>query len=68
MVVKSQRQKSRREFLAGAGAFTLAAAVAGPASAAMGPDDKFDLVTRARRCSIRANRCAADAPSAFAMA
>ena len=46
MIVKSQRQKSRREFLAGAGAFTLAVAVAGPASAAMGPDDKFDLVIK----------------------
>jgi dihydroorotase len=37
---------SRRDFLAGAGAFTLAAAVAGPARAAMGPNDKFDLVIK----------------------
>src|SRR4029453_10725260 len=36
----------RREFLAGAGACALAAAAAGPASAAMGPDDKFDLVIK----------------------
>src|SRR5262249_31323300 len=33
-------------FLAGAGAFTLAATAAGPASAPMGPDDKFDLVIK----------------------
>jgi dihydroorotase len=46
MIVKSQRQKSRREFLTGAGAFALAAAAGGPASAAMGPDDKFDLVIK----------------------
>ncbi len=45
MVVTSQHQKSRREFLAGAGASALAAA-AGPARAAMRPDDKFDLVIK----------------------
>src|SRR5262245_19093685 len=44
MNARSQRERSRREFLAGAGARALAAASAGPARAAMGPDDKFDLV------------------------
>src|SRR5262245_12896177 len=46
MNAKSQRKRSRREFLAGAGACALAAASAGPARAAMGPDDKFDLVIK----------------------
>ncbi len=45
MVFMSQHRKSRREFLAGAGALALAAA-AGPARAAMRPDDKFDLVIK----------------------
>ena len=44
MKARSGRQRSRRQFLAGAGSFALAAAAAGPARAAMGPDDKFDLV------------------------
>src|SRR5262249_46318343 len=46
MKARSQRESSRREFLAGAGASALAAAGAGPARAAMGPDDKFDLVIK----------------------
>jgi dihydroorotase len=37
---------SRREFLATAGSFALAAATAGPARAAMGPNDKFDLLIK----------------------
>src|SRR6266513_4488596 len=37
---------SRRDFLASAGAFALAAASHDPARAAMGPDDKFDLVIK----------------------
>jgi len=45
MNARSQRKSSRREFLAGAGACALAAG-AGPARAAMGPDDKFDLVIK----------------------
>jgi dihydroorotase len=40
------RGRSRREFLAGAGSFALAAALPGQARAAMGPDDKFDLVIK----------------------
>jgi dihydroorotase len=49
MVAKSQYDSSRREFLASAGAFALAAAattVAGPARAAMGPNEKFDLLIK----------------------
>jgi len=41
------RGPSRREFLAGAGSFALAAAMPGQACAAMGPDDKFDLLIKA---------------------
>jgi dihydroorotase len=41
------RGPSRRELLAGAGSFALAAAMPGQARAAMGPDDKFDLVIKA---------------------
>ena len=37
---------SRRDFLATAGSFALAAAMVGPARAAMGPNDKFDLVIK----------------------
>jgi dihydroorotase len=37
---------SRREFLSSAGSFALAAAMPGPARAAMGPNDKFDLVVK----------------------
>ena len=37
---------SRREFLGSAGSAALAAAVGGPAHAAMGPNDKFDLVIK----------------------
>ena len=40
------RERSRREFLSGAGSFAFAAALAGPARAAMAPDDKFDLVIK----------------------
>jgi dihydroorotase len=42
----SRRKPSRRDFLAAAGSFALAAATAGPARAAMGPNDKFDLVIK----------------------
>jgi dihydroorotase len=42
----SRRQTSRRDFLTAAGSFALAAAVTGPAHAAMGPNDKFDLVIK----------------------
>ena len=42
-----RRRRSRREFLAGAGSFALAAALPGQAPGAMGPDDKFDLVIKA---------------------
>jgi dihydroorotase len=37
---------SRRELLATAGSFALGAAIGGPARAAMGPNDKFDLVVK----------------------
>jgi dihydroorotase len=37
---------SRRDFLSSAGSFALAGAIGGPARAAMGPDDKFDLVIK----------------------
>jgi dihydroorotase len=37
---------SRRDFLAGAGAAALTAATGGRAPAAMGPDDKFDLLIK----------------------
>jgi dihydroorotase len=37
---------SRRDFLAGAGAAALTAAIGGRALAAMGPDDKFDLLIK----------------------
>src|SRR5262245_16155681 len=46
MNARSQRERSRREFVAGAGACALAAAGVGPARAAMGPDDKFDLLIK----------------------
>jgi dihydroorotase len=42
----SRRQTSRRDFLTTAGSFALAAATAGPARAAMGPNDKFDLLIK----------------------
>jgi dihydroorotase len=37
---------TRRDFLAGAGSLALATALDRPAGAAMGPDDKFDLVIK----------------------
>jgi dihydroorotase len=37
---------SRRDFLVGAGSVALATAIGGPARAAMGPNDKFDLVIK----------------------
>jgi dihydroorotase len=37
---------SRREFLSSAGSFAVAAALGGSAHAAMGPNDKFDLVIK----------------------
>src|SRR5437667_3984129 len=37
---------TRRQFLATAGSFALIAASKGPAGAAMGPNDKFDLVIK----------------------
>jgi dihydroorotase len=43
---RADRARSRREFLSGAGSFAFAAALAGPARAAMAPDDKFDLVIK----------------------
>ena len=46
MNAKSWSEKSRREFLAGAGSFAVAVAAGGPARAAMGPNDKFDLVIK----------------------
>jgi hypothetical protein len=59
---------SRRRFLStGAASATLAAA-GGPALAAMGPDDKFDLVIKVATCSIRASLCAGGATSASATA
>jgi dihydroorotase len=42
----SRRQSSRRDFLTTAGSFALAAAVTGPARAAMGPNDKYDLLIK----------------------
>jgi dihydroorotase len=42
----ADRERSRREFLSGAGSFAFAAARARPARAAMAPDDKFDLVIK----------------------
>jgi dihydroorotase len=46
MPANPRRGASRREFLTSAASFALAGAVAGPARAAMGPDDKFDLVIK----------------------
>ena len=46
MKAKSGRQRSRRQFLAGAGSFAIAVAAGGRTHAAMGPDDKFDLVVK----------------------
>jgi dihydroorotase len=46
MIARSHRESSRRAFLAGAGSFTLATLSAGSARAAMGPDDKFDLLIK----------------------
>jgi dihydroorotase len=46
MSAKPSRGASRREFLTSAGSFALGCAIAGPARAAMGPDDKFDLVIK----------------------
>jgi dihydroorotase len=46
MSAKSSRGASRREFLTSAASFALGCAVASPARAAMGPDDKFDLVIK----------------------
>ncbi|MGZ3347476.1 MAG: amidohydrolase family protein [Xanthobacteraceae bacterium] len=43
---RADHERSRREFLSGAGSFAFAAALAGPARAAMAPDDKFDLVIK----------------------
>src|SRR6186997_3478736 len=44
---RPDRERSRREFLSGAGSFALAAAMPRQAIAAMGPDDKFDLLIKA---------------------
>ena len=46
MSTKASRDTSRREFLGSAASFALGCAIAGPARAAMGPDDKFDLVIK----------------------
>src|SRR5712671_1698466 len=46
MSTKASRDTSRREFLGTASSFALGCAIAGPARAAMGPDDKFDLVIK----------------------
>jgi dihydroorotase len=46
MFARSPRDASRREFLTSTASFLLGCAVAGPARAAMGPDDKFDLVIK----------------------
>jgi dihydroorotase len=46
MSAKPSRGASRRAFLTSAASFALGCAVAGPARAAMGPDDKFDLVIK----------------------
>ena len=43
---RSHHESSRREFLAGIGSFALTAAIGGPARAAMGPNDKFDLLIK----------------------
>ena len=37
---------TRRKFLAAAGSFALTAATSGPSRAAMGPNDKFDLMIK----------------------
>jgi dihydroorotase len=41
-----EEPRTRREFLVAAGSVAATAALAGPARAVMGPDDKFDLVIR----------------------
>ena len=56
---------SRRDFLSLTGSAAVAA-MSAPAYAAMGPNDKFDLVIKAATCSIPASRCGGNATSAFA--
>jgi len=46
MSAKPKRGASRRAFLTSAASFAVGCAIAGPARAAMGPDDKFDLVIK----------------------
>jgi dihydroorotase len=46
MSAKVSCATSRREFLGSAAALALGCAIGGPARAAMGPDDKFDLVIK----------------------
>jgi dihydroorotase len=46
MSTKASRDTSRREFLGSAASFALGCAIAGPARAAMAPDDRFDLVIK----------------------
>ena len=55
---------SRRDFLSLSGSAAVAG-IAGRANAAMGPNDKFDLVIKGGECSTPANRCAENAISAF---
>jgi G3E family GTPase len=58
---------TRRDFLVSAGSVAVATAFAGSARAAMGPDDKFDLVIKAATCSIQVSRSTAGATSGSAM-
>jgi dihydroorotase len=56
---------SRRDFLSLSGSAAVAA-MAGPANAAMGPNDKFDLVIKGGDVLDPASRCGESAISAFA--
>lgn len=56
---------SRREFLSSAAALAVASGM--PAQAAMGPNDKFDLVIKGGTSSIPVKICAADATSVSAL-
>jgi hypothetical protein len=58
---------SRRAFLASTASLAVTVGITG-SKAAMGPNDKFDLLSRAATCSIPVSHCAGDATSAFGMA
>ena len=59
---------TRRQFLSTAGSFALSAAGTSLAHAAMGPNDKFDLVIKGVTCSTRVRTCMESVTSASALA